>query len=81
MSNVLSKDTIIKTNLITIIGVITCIVGAFVSYTVAINRIGNTERDIRTLDNEVKQIKSDNLEAQKLLIEISTDVRYIKERQ
>lgn len=75
----LSKDTIIKTNLITVIMVISIIVGGFVSYTVAVNRIANSEKSIQGLDMRVQKLEDANAETQKLLIQISTDVRYIKE--
>lgn len=81
MTTPLTKDTVIKTNILTIISVVGAIVGAFVSYTVAINRIQNSEKDISALSERVRVLETSNIETQKILIEISTDVKYIKERQ
>lgn len=71
----LTKDTIIKTNLITVIGVITTIVAAFVSYTVAINRIANAEQRIGSHDARIEKLEADR----EVLIDIRNDMRWIKQ--
>lgn len=80
-SSLLTKDTVIKTNVLTIISVMTVIVGAFVSYTLATNRIQNNERAISNHEERIDQLEDSNIDIQKLLVEISTDVKAIKERQ
>lgn len=79
MKDAFTKDTTIKTNMATILGVISAIFLLAVTYTVAINRIGMAEQNISKHDTRIEKLEQTNNDNQKILIEMQTDLRYIKE--
>ena len=79
-NTLLTKDTVIRTNIITIISVISAVLIAATSYTVAISSINNNKDNISNLNGRVQKLEQDSVANREILIEIRTDVGNIKER-